>query len=115
MSTRYTEPSRTSLRSGLLYIASYLRENGHSVNFADADNLGLDHQDILGVVRKNGSTVVGIACMTTQIRQVYELSTFLKAAVPGIVIIVGGPHASALPDEGPGRVQRYRYRDHRGG
>lgn len=82
---------------GLLYIASYLRNDGHTVNFVDADNLGLNHEDILEVVRKNDSTVVGISCMTTQLQQVYDLASFLKRANPNYIIIVGGPHPSAMP------------------
>jgi len=41
--------------------------------------------------------VVGISCYTTNVEAARNISMILKKEIPNIPIVVGGPHASALP------------------
>jgi len=84
---------------GQLYIASFLRENGYPVNFIDADNQDLSHEEIIEVIQNNDSKIIGITCLTAQLNEVYKLSEFLKTSDQEYTIIVGGPHPSAIPVE----------------
>jgi radical SAM superfamily enzyme YgiQ (UPF0313 family) len=45
------------------------------------------------------SDIVGISAITRTIPQSYELAMILKKVNPDIIIIFGGPHSSALPEE----------------
>ena len=45
------------------------------------------------------SDVVGISTITRTARQSYELADYIKRINPASIIVMGGPHASALPED----------------
>lgn len=79
---------------GLGYLSSYLKIKGYNTKIIDGLNLGYSAKQIVEDCRK--MDVVGINCLSAYFREVIELSRLLKEK--GITVVIGGPHASALPE-----------------
>ncbi len=84
---------------GLLYIASVLRQEGHKVAFFDQGAPQINSQESFeGFVQKFNPEICGFSLYTTNLLQAYELIKQVKRLSPGSKIVVGGPHATALPE-----------------
>lgn len=75
------------------YLSSYLREAGYSTRIVDGLNEQLSPEEIVG--RCADCELMGISALTDYFPEVITLSRALKAA--GKTVVVGGPHATALP------------------
>ena len=84
---------------GLASIAALLEENGHVVRILDACSIGMGLKSILEVVRETQAEIVGIQALTNFIADVEVIAKKIKAQFGNTKIIVGGPHAMALPNE----------------
>ena len=76
------------------YLSSYLKSKGFACQIIDGLNLGLSTEEIS--LRCRGASLVGINCLSAYFEQVIELSRKLKER--GFSVVIGGPHASALPE-----------------
>lgn len=78
---------------GLVYLASALKAAGHDPKIVDlySFNGTINNEDILA------STVVCITGMSMQHNGIIQIAEQVKSLNPAIIVIVGGPHASALP------------------
>jgi len=98
---------------GLAYLAAYLLKNGHDVNILDAFILGqknitqdgeffshgLSNDAIAKNIKKFDPEIVGISSMfTLHSKGVHNVAQIVKKINPKIPVIVGGAHASALPN-----------------
>jgi anaerobic magnesium-protoporphyrin IX monomethyl ester cyclase len=90
--TRYPQPP-----IGLAIIAAVLEKEGYQVVVLDANALSLQPKDIVPLVAD--ADVVGLTAMTPTIGAAMSLARHLKQANPGLTIILGGAHATLLPDE----------------
>ena len=79
---------------GFGYFSSYLKNEGYKTRIIDG--LNLNHSVDHIVNQCDGSDIVGISCMSAYFPETAELSNRLKAN--GFTVVVGGPHASALPE-----------------
>lgn len=77
---------------GLLYLAGNLRQNGQEAHVCD-EIVGDDFEASL---RSFQPDLVGITCTTPLWDRVQKLVAIAKAQ--GVKVVVGGPHASALPE-----------------
>lgn len=84
---------------GLLYIAGILERGGHSVEILDAWSFGIGLGEIRKQVLDFTPHVVGITAMTISACDAYLIAKAIKEMNPEIVTIMGGPHATALPEE----------------
>lgn len=86
---------------GLAYLAAYLREQGHAVEIADGAFHGMTPDALLreAASRSASADVVGVTAMTHEIPRVRRILRAVRAANPGIVTALGGPHATARPAE----------------
>lgn len=84
---------------GLAYIASYLEQANYTVNILDMSPLNLTIKDLKEELKKETFKTVGISFMTSQVRLALEIAHLIKEMDKEITIFVGGPHASALPEE----------------
>ena len=78
---------------GLLYLAAALESAGFDVEVHD-DCLG----DELNPSRR--PRLIGITCTTPNFMAVKELVATCRRRWPGVPIILGGPHISAIPEDG---------------
>lgn len=83
---------------GLLALATFLEKDGYSITFIDAciDNLNI--AEIIRKVNESGAMVVGISSMSVNINQTFKLAQALKENNPQVKVIVGGIHATVMPE-----------------
>ena len=85
------------LRTGIAYIASYLRQNSIHVKIFDCRALHQDIDQILKTIEEFHPNFVGLGPYTEEIYEANRICKIIKEKYPGIVTILGGPHVSALP------------------
>jgi len=83
---------------GLAYLASVLRD-GHDVKVLDASILGYSLNNVKRELKGFYPDVVGITSVTPSIYQAYQVAKIAKDVREDCKVIVGGPHATFLPDQ----------------
>jgi radical SAM superfamily enzyme YgiQ (UPF0313 family) len=84
---------------GLASLAAFLRKHRRSVEILDCCALNLSLEASAEAVISSSAAYVGITAATVAIHKAAELAGILKQQKPGLKIIVGGSHMSALPME----------------
>lgn len=82
---------------GIAYIQSYLKKMFPSCEVVLIDATVGD--DVKGMLSSFQPNIVGVTAMTSQIPDAYRLGDMLRLSRPDILTVVGGVHASALPNE----------------
>ena len=82
---------------GLAYIAASCVKAGHEVMVVDASLHDLSIDQTVELALKNDPHVIGLTCTTPLYHQAVEIISRIKKLSPRTVIVVGGPHVSALP------------------
>ena len=89
----------TSPPLGLLYVAAYAEAGGRTVHVMDVNAEVLHFEDIEQFVRDHRPSWVGITSVTAQIGNTLRVAGIVKRVSPESGVVVGGVHATALPDE----------------
>jgi anaerobic magnesium-protoporphyrin IX monomethyl ester cyclase len=84
---------------GLLCVAAALEEAGFSVAVADFYQGGQKPRDVVDLIEMLRPRIVGVSALTSGIHMAYRVCRHVKSAAPEIHTVIGGPHATALPDE----------------
>lgn len=84
---------------GLAYIAAYLEEWNIPVRIIDAPAENLGVEDIVRDVVSHHERIVGITMLTPMFGVVKLLCSELKKTAPDCLIVLGGAHCTALPEE----------------
>ncbi len=82
---------------GLAMIAAALEKAAHQVSIIDANALGLQSESIADYI--NEADVIGITAMTPSIAEAIKIALRLKRTYPDVPVILGGAHATLLPEE----------------
>lgn len=82
---------------GILYIAGYLREKMPDVKISVTDGCKIGYQRTIKEVEEIKADIVGISFYTTQTLGMVKLAKEIRSKLPDVFIVVGGPHATALP------------------
>ena len=82
---------------GLASIAAVLEEKGYKVTVLDANALKLKPEDMASYV--TDADVVGLTAMTPTINSAINIAGQLKQTNPNLTIVLGGAHATLLPEE----------------
>ena len=82
---------------GIASIAAVLEREGYQLAVLDANALRLGSEDITSAV--SDADIVGLTAMTPTINAAMNIARWLKQANPNLVLIIGGPHATLLPEE----------------
>ena len=90
--TGYSQPPM-----GLGLLAAILERKGYQVVVVDANALTLKPEDIIPYVAD--ANIVGLTAMTPTINATISIAHHLKQANPDLTIILGGAHATLLPEE----------------
>ena len=80
---------------GLLYLGAVLEEKGFEVEVFDA-NFSVDWKDEL---KLHEADVYGVNCQSSLLKTVIETANHLKKHFPDSLRIVGGPHATFMPND----------------
>jgi magnesium-protoporphyrin IX monomethyl ester (oxidative) cyclase len=99
---------------GLGYMASSLEKNGYEVKILDAGiekwrklnvdkdgikYVGMDWKEVEERIRQENPDVVGINILTVHSRNAYITAKIVKKVNKNILVIAGGPHVPARPEE----------------
>jgi anaerobic magnesium-protoporphyrin IX monomethyl ester cyclase len=90
--TRYPQPPL-----GLALIAAILEKEGYPVKLLDANAVEFSPEDMIAIT--TGADVIGITAMTPTIGAALNIARYLKQANRNLTIVMGGPHATLLPEE----------------
>ena len=90
--TRYPQPP-----VGLALLAAVLEREGYQVTVLDANALGLQPKDLAPWVID--ADVIGLTAVTPTVSAALSIAYHLKQTNPGLTILLGGAHATLLPDE----------------
>jgi anaerobic magnesium-protoporphyrin IX monomethyl ester cyclase len=90
-----TKPKYALPQLGLMYIASYLKKQGVSVNVMDAEGEGLSLKSLLNRIKNKQPKLLGLYVMTPQIPVVSAIIAAVKKEFPDLNLVIGGPHISA--------------------
>lgn len=83
---------------GLAYLASYLGANGIDCEVIDAKLEGKGLREVVKKVEEYSPQVVGLTAMTHEISQAAKTARAIKNFFPKIKVVVGGIHATVLPE-----------------
>lgn len=83
---------------GLAYIAAMLEQNKINVTVIDAWAEGLEDEELSAAILKCRPDFVGITMTSSMAPAAMEIASLAKATV-NVPVVIGGPHASALPRE----------------
>jgi anaerobic magnesium-protoporphyrin IX monomethyl ester cyclase len=84
---------------GLAYIATFLRSKNVDCNIIDGKFELIDFDEVKARLQLLKPDIVGITAMTHEIHRASEMAQVVKGILPKAMVVVGGPHASALPVE----------------
>jgi len=83
---------------GLMYVASALEKAGFEVQMLDNYLMKKPTQEVAELIAKTQPAIVGITCGSATYPRTVETAKAIKAAKPDCKIVVGGWHASYMPD-----------------
>lgn len=83
---------------GLMYVASALEKAGFTVQMLDNYLMKKPAQELKELITKLNPMMVGITCGSATYSRCVETAKTIKEAKPDCVIVVGGWHASYLPE-----------------
>lgn len=84
---------------GLLLLAAAARSAGHEPQVLDAGASGLTAEEFMRRALAFSPDIVGLTTTTLEVGVAADIATELKRRLPGVCILIGGPHISAAPDE----------------
>ncbi len=84
---------------GLLYIATVLKAHKWSVQILDCHANAYTKADVLRISQELQPNVIGLSITTPNRRVVFDLATSIKSNLPNCALIVGGPHATSMPED----------------
>lgn len=91
----YEDEPRVPL--GLMSIAAWVEQCGYTVAIYDCWAHQYSHTRILSQLERDKPRVVGINCYAANSACVYGLCDAIRAALPQIKLVLGGPHPSCDP------------------
>ena len=92
-----------------MFLLKSLTPPEHKVFLIDGDARRMSSEDLVQYVRENKIGLVGIGAMTRMIRKAYLMADAVRAA--GVLVVMGGPHVTEVPDEPLGRNGEARHAD----
>ena len=84
---------------GLLHLAAMVRKHGWEPCIIESDVEGLEEQAVVERVVASAPRYVGISLFTVGVWSAAKIARRLKRELPGVIIIVGGPHVSSMGRE----------------
>jgi len=82
---------------GLAYLASMVRDE-HDVKIVDSTAEQLDKEDVAKKIKDWDPDIVGLTATTSAIPDAYEMAKIAKNNDENTRVVLGGPHATFLPE-----------------
>jgi anaerobic magnesium-protoporphyrin IX monomethyl ester cyclase len=84
---------------GLLSLAAVLRKAGYPVKIVESASLGLSFSRTVDEILRENPRYVGLSCTTASVENAARIARAVKEKSPQILVLTGGPHITALPEE----------------
>ncbi len=84
---------------GLYYLAKILRKNNISVNILDLNVDRMSEKELNDYIKLTQPKIIGVTSYTFNLYLTLDLLKWIKKRFPSITTVLGGVHASALPEE----------------
>jgi radical SAM superfamily enzyme YgiQ (UPF0313 family) len=84
---------------GVMYLAAYLRSKLPKITIKITDGCRIGFQKTIHEIENFQPDIIGISFYTTQAQGAAKLSQEARKRLPNSLVIIGGPHATALPLE----------------
>lgn len=84
---------------GLLSVAAYLEQQGISVQVLDIHVEKLSAEETKAIIRQVAPKIVGLTVMTATSVPSYKIARLAKEVDSNILVVMGGVHAEAMPEE----------------
>jgi len=94
--------TRTTPHLGLAYLGAVSERRGDTVRVFDLD---VEDVPLATALREFQPHIVGITANTPQVRNAWSAAQEVKAVLPHVPVVIGGPHVSALPAESAARPE----------
>ena len=96
---RFTHAPQVVPHLGIAYMSAFLKRKGHKIYFIDSIAEGLSISGLLIKVAGINPDIVGLTAPTQQIFDAAAVANEVKSISSNIITIIGGYHASALPEQ----------------
>jgi len=84
---------------GLVQLAAVLEEQKIDVKIIDCTALNISRHDLAKAIREEQPDIVGTTALTSFLCNAVEVAEVTKDVDPRIITVLGGPHATYLPEE----------------
>ena len=91
---------------GLAYIAAVLEKNAIPIKILEANALDLNHKQIKKYIEDYDPDFVGLTATTSLIEEAHEIANLCSK---NIKVIIGGVHASSMPEETMNKFPRFDF------
>ena len=92
-------PQSLFIPLGIGYLAAVLEDNQYEVNVIDCQSLNLTSQQLEAELAKQNPDIVGVTASTLTFWPAVEVAKTAKKILPNALIIFGGSHVTALPEQ----------------
>jgi len=92
-----------------MFLLKSLTPPGHEVFLLDGNAHRMNEPELVRYVKENNIGLVGIGAMTRMAGKAYRMADAIRAA--GVLVVMGGPHVTEVPDEALGRDGGRRHAD----
>ena len=83
----------------LVYLAGYLEQEHYPVRIFDGQVEPMSESTLLQTLNEFQPSMVGITCMTPMVTETHLVAQTIKKFDASLPVVVGGIHASIMPDE----------------
>ncbi len=97
--SRYTHAPQVIPYLGIAYMSAVIKQNGYEVYIIDAIAERLSKKNLMERIKEINPDVVGLTAPTQQIYDAYEIASIVKSISSRTITVIGGYHASALPEQ----------------
>lgn len=84
---------------GIGYIAAVLEKEGFQVKIIDCPPLNLTQENLYNLLKIEKPEIIGFTITTISVRSAIIAAQNAKALLPNALIVIGGSHPTALPEE----------------
>ena len=84
---------------GILYLAGYVREKYPQAEINIVDGCRIGYDNTLAEITRFHPDILGISFYTMVAHGAFKVAQFCKQTLPGTLVVMGGPHATALPQD----------------
>lgn len=84
---------------GIGYVAAVLETEGFQVEIIDCPPLNLSQNDLSAILTREKPAIIGVTATTVSVKSAITAAQNTKALLPNSLLVIGGPHLTALPEE----------------